>query len=60
MAKFIKSYALEIYTVISMLALVISGIIGDLSVIQKFVLLFIFLFVMHEWKKCTIPADLRI
>ena len=45
MIKFIKYYALEIYTVISILVLVIAGIIGDLSVIQKFVLIYIFLFV---------------
>ncbi len=38
MTKIIKYYALEIYTVISMLILVIAGILGDLSIIQKFVL----------------------
>ena len=32
MIKFIKYYALEIYTVISMLILVIAGFMGDLSV----------------------------
>ena len=46
MIKFIKYYALEIYTVISILVLVIAGIIGDLSVIQKFVLIYIFLFIL--------------
>ena len=56
MAKFIKSYALEIYTVISMGVLVISGIIGDLSVLQKFVLVYIFLFVMHEWEEMHYPG----
>lgn len=56
MTKFIKSYALEIYTVISMAALVIAGIVGDLSVIQKFVLAFIFLFVMHEWEEMHYPG----
>ena len=56
MLKFIKFYALEIYTVISMLALVIAGIVGDLSVIQKFVLVYIFLFVLHEWEEMKYPG----
>ncbi len=56
MTKFIKFYALEIYTVISVAALVVAGIIGDLSVIQKFVLVFIFLFVMHEWEEMHYPG----
>ena len=56
MAKFIKSYALEIYTVISMSALVVAGLIGDLSVLQKFVLVYIFLFVMHEWEEMHYPG----
>lgn len=56
MLKFIRFYALEIYTVISMLALVIAGIVGDLSVIQKFVLVYIFLFVLHEWEEMKYPG----
>lgn len=56
MMKFIKYYALEIYTVISMLILVIAGIIGDLSVIQKFVLVYIFLFILHEWEEMKYPG----
>lgn len=56
MTKFIKSYALEIYTVISIATLVIAGIIGDLSVIQKFVLVYIFLFVMHKWEEMRYPG----
>ena len=39
-----------------MSALVISGIIGDLSVLQKFVLVYIFLFVMHEWEEMHYPG----
>ena len=56
MTNFIKFYALEIYTVISMLALVIAGIVDDLSVIQKFVLVYIFLFVLHEWEEMKYPG----
>ena len=49
MLKFIKYYALEIYTVLSMFILMSAGIIGDLSMIQKFTLVYIFLFILHEW-----------
>ncbi len=56
MIKFIKYYALEIYTVISMLILVIAGVLGDLSVIQKFVLVYIFLFILHEWEEMQYPG----
>ena len=56
MSKFIKYYALEIYTIISMLILTIAGIMGNLSVIQKFVLVYIFLFIMHEWEEMKYPG----
>ena len=56
MTKFIKYYALEIYTVISILILLIAGIIGNLSVIQKFVLVYIFLFILHEWEEMLYPG----
>ena len=56
MKKFIKYYALEIYTVISMSVLVIAGLMGDLSVIQKFVLVYIFLFILHEWEEMQYPG----
>ncbi|ARJ56111.1 HXXEE domain-containing protein [Campylobacter cuniculorum] len=58
MVKFIKYYALEIYTIISMFILVVAGIIGDLSLIQKFVLVYIFLFVLHEWEEMKYPGSL--
>lgn len=56
MIKVIKYYALEIYTVISMLILVIAGIMGDLSIIQKFVIVYIFLFILHEWEEMKYPG----
>ena len=56
MVKFIKYYALEIYTVLSMLLLVTAGIVGDLSVIQKFVLVYTFLFILHEWEEMKYPG----
>ncbi len=36
--------------------LVIAGILGDLSVIQKFVLVYIFLFILHEWEEMQYPG----
>lgn len=56
MTKLIKYYALEIYTIISMLILLIAGIMGDLSIIQKFVLVYIFLFILHEWEEMHYPG----
>lgn len=56
MVKFIKYYALEIYTVLSMILLVVAGVIGDLSVIQKFVLVYTFLFILHEWEEMKYPG----
>lgn len=56
MVRFIKKYALETYTTISMLLLVIAGILGDLSITQKFVLVYIFLFVLHEWEEMRYPG----
>ncbi len=35
-----------------------AGIIGDLSIIQKFVLVYIFLFVLHEWEEMKYPGSL--
>lgn len=39
-----------------MLILVVAGIMGDLSVIQKFVLVYIFLFILHEWEEGKYPG----
>ena len=39
-----------------MLLLVIAGLMGNLSIIQKFVLLYIFLFVLHEWEEMHYPG----
>lgn len=56
MVKFFKYYALEIYTVLSMILLVVAGVIGDLSVIQKYVLVYTFLFILHEWEEMKYPG----
>ena len=56
MSKFIRFYALEIYTVISMLILLVAGFMDDLSTIQKFSLVYIFLFILHEWEEMSYPG----
>ena len=48
MKKFIKNYALEIYTVISLGLLLAGALMDNLSVIQKFVMVFNLLFILHE------------
>ncbi len=56
MIKFIKYYALEIYTVISILFLLIAAIMGDLSFIQKAALIYTVLFLLHEWEEGVYPG----
>lgn len=56
MGKFIKHYALEIYTVISLGLLLAGALMDNLSVIQKFVMVFNLLFVLHEWDEGHYPG----
>ena len=56
MTKFLKHYALEIYTVLSILLLLAGGLMGGLTVIQKFTLVFAFLFLLHEWEEMHYPG----
>ena len=56
MGKFIKHYALEIYTVISLGLLLAGALMDNLSVIQKFVMVFNLLFVLHEWEEGHYPG----
>ena len=56
MKKFIKNYALEIYTVISLGLLLAGALMDDLSVIQKFVMVFNLLFIFHEWEEGHYPG----
>lgn len=56
MKNFIKNYALEIYTVISLLLLLCGGLMDGLSVIQKFVLVYTLLFILHEWEEAKYPG----
>ena len=56
MGKFIKRYALEIYTVISLGLLLAGALMNELSVIQKFVMVFNLLFMLHEWEEMHYPG----
>ena len=56
MIKFIKFYALEIYTVLAMLFIVCTAMMGELSVIQKLVVIDAFLFILHEWEEGHYPG----
>lgn len=56
MVKFIKHYALEIYTVLAMLFIVYTAMLGELSVIQKLIVIDAFLFILHEWEEGHYPG----
>lgn len=54
--KFIKWYALEIYTFIALVFLLAAGIMEDLSAAQKFIMVYMLLFVFHEWEEGRYPG----
>lgn len=56
MWNFIRRYALEIYTVLSIALLVCAAMIGELSVIRKLVVIATFLFILHEWEETRYPG----
>ena len=57
MGKFIKHYALEIYTVIAMLLITLVAIFMDnLTVIQQFAVWVSFLCILHEWEEGHYPG----
>lgn len=57
MKKFFRLYALEIYTVIALLLIVLVAIfVPELTTIQKFVVFMSFLFVLHEWEEGRYPG----
>ena len=57
MGKFIRRYALEIYTVLAMLFMVVTSFMNGLSTIRLFVVVFNFLFILHEWEEGAYPGD---
>ena len=56
MMRFIRWYALEIYTVISLFFLTCAGISDNLSFAQKAVMVYTLLFVFHEWEEGRYPG----
>ncbi len=57
MWKFMKHYALEIYTVIAMLLIVAVAIfMPQLTVIQSFTVFLSFLYILHEWEEGRYPG----
>lgn len=57
MWKFMKHYALEIYTVIAMLLITLVAIfMPELTTIQKFVVFMSFIFILHEWEEGKYPG----
>ncbi len=56
MKRFIKYYALEIYTVLALSFIVAAAVIGNLSTIQKLVVVDALLFVLHEWEEGHYPG----
>ena len=56
MIRFIRWYALEIYTVISLVFLTCAGISDNLSFAQKAVMAYTLLFVFHEWEEGRYPG----
>lgn len=56
MGKFIRRYALEIYTVLAMLFMVVTSFMIVLSTIRLFVVVYNFLFILHEWEEGAYPG----
>jgi hypothetical protein len=56
MGKFIRRYALEIYTFLAMLFMVVTSFMNGLSTIRLFVVVFNFLFILHEWEEGAYPG----
>ena len=56
MKSFIKNFALEIYTVTAMFLITGAALLGDLSVVQKFVVVYTCLFILHEWEEFKYPG----
>ena len=57
MTKFMKHYALEIYTVVAMLLIILVAMFMDnLTVIQQFAIWISFLCILHEWEEGRFPG----
>ena len=56
MKRFIKYFALEIYTGLALSFIVAAAVIGNLSTVQKLVVVDALLFVLHEWEEGHYPG----
>ncbi len=56
MMKFIKWYSLEIYTFVALTFLLIAGLMESISAAQKFIMVYMLLFVFHEWEEGRYPG----
>lgn len=57
MWKYMKHYALEIYTAVAMFLIVLVALfMPELSIIQKFVVFMSFVFILHEWEEGRYPG----
>lgn len=56
MIRFIRWYALEIYTVISLVFLTYAGVSDNSSFTQKAIMVYTLLFVFHEWEEGRYPG----
>lgn len=57
MWKFIKHYALEIYSVIAMLLITLVAIfMPQLTIIQSFTVFLSFIYILHEWEEGRYPG----
>ncbi len=56
MMKFMKWYALEIYTFIALVFLLIAGLMDGLVIKQKIIMIYMLLFVLHEWEEGRYPG----
>lgn len=56
MIRFVRWYALEIYTVIALVFLTYAGISGNASFARKAAMVYTLLFVLHEWEEARYPG----
>ncbi|MBR1890047.1 MAG: hypothetical protein IJ816_05410 [Alloprevotella sp.] len=56
MKRFIKHYALEIYTVLALLFITSTALMDGLSFVQKLLIFDALIFVFHEWEEGHYPG----
>ena len=56
MVRFVRWYALEIYTLIALIFLTYMGVVGTTTFTQKAMAVYTLLFVLHEWEESRYPG----